>query len=73
MAEETKSEDEAPPAMDYAEHERTFALFLTITKWGTVATAAVLIAMAFGFFAGGGLFGGTLVFVLLLVVAWFVL
>ncbi len=73
MAEQGKSDTQAPPEMDYPEHERTYSLFLTITKWGTIATVAVLIAMAFGFFAGGGLFGGTLVFVLLLAVSWFIL
>lgn len=74
MAEQpTQSEEKTPPAMDYAEHERTFALFMTMTKWGTIATVAVLVGMAFGFFAGGGLFGGTLVFVLLLVLSWFIL
>ena len=72
MAEHGDDRDDAPPAMDYAEHERTFALFMTITKWGTIATVAVLVAMAFGFFAGAGLFGGILVFVLLMVVAWFI-
>lgn len=24
------------PAMDYAEHEKTFSLFATLIKWGTV-------------------------------------
>lgn len=73
MAEPADSSNEAPPAMDYAEHERTFSLFLTITKWGTIATVALLIAMAFGFFAGGGLIGGTLVFFALMVLSWFML
>jgi len=73
MAEPADSNDEAAAAMDYAEHERTFALFMALTKWGTIATVALLIAMAFGFFAGGGLFGGTLVFVALLVLSWFIL
>ena len=69
MNEEAQGKQEPAPAMDYAEHERTFSLFLTMTKWGTIGCVALLIAMAFGFFAGGGLIGGTIVFILLLIVA----
>ena len=67
MSEQTDSD--TSPVMDYEEHDKTFSLFLTLTKWGTVATVALLIAMAFGFFAGGGFFGGLIVFVLLLIVS----
>lgn len=31
--------------MDYAEHERTYALFTAMVKWGTVSVAILLIAM----------------------------
>jgi len=57
--------------MDYAEHERTFAMFLTMSKWLVALCVALLVAMAFGFFAGGGLFGGIIVFVILTVLAFF--
>ena len=67
MSEQTDSD--TSPAMDYEEHDKTFSLFLALTKWGTVATVALLIAMAFGLFAGGGFFGGLIVFVLLLIVS----
>ena len=67
MSEPTDSD--TGPVMDYEEHDKTYELFLTMTKWGTVATVALLIAMAFGFFAGGGFFGGLIVFVLLLIVS----
>lgn len=67
MSEQTDSD--TGPAMDYEEHDKTFSMFLALTKWGTVATVALLIAMAFGFFAGGGFFGGLIVFVLLLIVS----
>lgn len=33
-------------AMDYAQHESTYALFLGLTKWITIGAAAILIAMA---------------------------
>ena len=36
-----------PEYMDYAEHERTYAGFTFVTKWGVVAVAVLLILMAF--------------------------
>lgn len=33
--------------MDYAEHERTYAGFLTLAKWTTVALVILLAAMGF--------------------------
>jgi hypothetical protein len=39
--------------MDYAEHDRTYAGFLALAKYGSLFCGALLIAMAFGFFAGG--------------------
>ena len=55
--------------MDYPEHEETYALFLAITKWGVITTSVLLIAMAIGFFGGGGLFGGIVAFIILMVAA----
>ena len=34
------------PAMDYAEHERTYRGFLTMTKWSTIALVLLMIFMA---------------------------
>lgn len=58
--------------MDYAEHEKTYAGFMGLFKWGTVAVVALLVAMAFGFFAGGA-FSATVLFILICVAAWFLL
>jgi hypothetical protein len=58
--------------MDYPEHERTYERFLWLTKWSVVANMTLLIAMAAGFFGGFGLVGGILVWVVLLVIAFFV-
>ncbi|ACO02751.1 aa3-type cytochrome c oxidase subunit IV [Brucella melitensis] len=58
--------------MDYAEHEKTYAGFASLVKWATVVLVALMIAMAFGFFAGG-FFSATVLFVLVCVVAWFLL
>lgn len=60
-------------AMDYLEHERTYERFLWVTKWSIVAIMTLLIAMAAGFFGGFGLVGGGLVWVVLLVIAFFLI
>jgi hypothetical protein len=51
--------------MDYAEHEHTYSLFLGLTKYGTLATVAILVAMAFGFFTSAGFFSALILFVLI--------
>ena len=35
-----------PSANDYAEHNRTFEIFTSLLKWGTIGTVIVLILMA---------------------------
>ena len=55
--------------MDYPEHEETYALFLRITKWGIIVNVVLLIAMAIGFFGGGGLLGGGIAFIVLMLAA----
>lgn len=59
--------------MDYPEHEKTYSLFLGVVKWGTLATAALLVAMAFGFFTAAGFISSTVLFVLILIVGGFLL
>ncbi|RAZ91343.1 aa3-type cytochrome c oxidase subunit IV [Mesorhizobium hawassense] len=49
--------------MDYAEHDRTYKGFLGLAKYGSLVCAAILIAMAFGFFVGG-FFSALIVFIL---------
>lgn len=65
--------DDKNSVMDYAEHEKTYELFLSGSKILTVVSVALLVAMAFGFFAGGGFIGGTVVFLGLLILSWFLL
>jgi hypothetical protein len=31
---------------DFAEHERTYARFVSLTKWGTISVVVLLILMA---------------------------
>ncbi len=67
MADQDTSSTEENSVMDYDEHERTFDMFMIGTKWLTIICVALLVAMAFGFFAGFGFFGGVLVFLIVLV------
>lgn len=59
--------------MDYAEHERTYAGFVTLAKFGTLACVALMIAMAFGFFTAAGFFSATVLFILICAVGGFLL
>ena len=58
--------------MDYAEHDRTYAGFLALAKYGSLFCGALLLAMAFGFFAGG-FFSATILFILILAAGAFIL
>ncbi|TIU73791.1 MAG: aa3-type cytochrome c oxidase subunit IV, partial [Mesorhizobium sp.] len=58
--------------MDYAEHDRTYKAFLGLAKYGSLVCAAILIAMAFGFFVGG-FFSGLIVFILITAIGTLIL
>ena len=64
---------ETGAAMDYAEHEATYSRFVGLAKYGALACAALLVAMAFGFFTAAGFFSATVLFVLICVVGFFLL
>ncbi|MBB4346694.1 aa3-type cytochrome c oxidase subunit IV [Aliirhizobium cellulosilyticum] len=59
--------------MDHMAHEQTYESFLAAAKWGTMTIAALLIAMAGGFFGGLGLIGGLVLFVILNIIGVFLL
>ncbi|RWF94166.1 MAG: aa3-type cytochrome c oxidase subunit IV [Mesorhizobium sp.] len=58
--------------MDYAEHDRTYNAFLALAKYGSLVCPAILLAMAFGFFAGG-FFSATILFIVIMAVGYFIL
>ena len=60
-------------AMDYSEHEKTYDIFLKLAIWTTALCIVLLIAMAFGFYGGGGLIGGSLLFIVLTIACYFAL
>ena len=59
--------------MDYEEHEKTYSLFVGLTKYVALATAALMIAMAFGFFTSAGFISATILFILLNAVGAYIL
>ncbi len=47
MAAHETTEYSTAEGNDYAEHERTYELFLTLTKWGVIFVVIILILMAY--------------------------
>ena len=70
MADQTYDlSDEHGAPMDYPEHEKTYSMFMFLVKWGILFNVALLLAMAVGFFMGGGFLGGLLTFIVLMIAA----
>lgn len=59
--------------MDYPEHEKTYAGFIALAKYGSLFCAGLLLAMAFGFFTSAGFFSSTILLILVCAVGWFIL
>lgn len=59
--------------MDYQEHEKTYQLFITLTKYVSLVCVALLIAMAFGFFAPAGFFASLVLFLVICAVGGYLL
>ena len=47
MASHGTTEYSTADGNDYAEHERTYQMFLTMTKWGIISIATILVLMAY--------------------------
>lgn len=59
--------------MDYPEHQRTYAMFLNLAKYGGLTSAATLIGMAFYFFTGAGFISTVILFILVMVIGSYLL
>lgn len=59
--------------MDYPEHEKTFTLFVKLTKYVSLICVALLASMAFFFFAPAGFFSSLVLFVVICVVGGYLL
>lgn len=64
---------ETGAAMDYEEHDKTYALFVGLAKYGSLVTGSLLVAMAFGFFTSAGFFSALVLFVLIIAVGAYIL
>lgn len=73
MAEHHSGPVETGAPMDYSEHEKTYILFLNLTKWVVVFCIALLIAMAAAFFGNVGFITSTILFVILTIAGVFAL
>lgn len=60
-------------AMDYPEHEKTYAGFLKLTKWGIILNICLLLGMAISFFGfGTGMIMAIFLTIILSVISYFV-
>lgn len=73
MAEHHSGPVETGAAMDYAEHEKTYGIFINGAKYGTLLCATLLIAMAAAFFTSAGFFSALVLFIILNVAGFFIL
>jgi uncharacterized membrane-anchored protein len=64
---------ETGAAMDYAEHEKTYNMFLMLSKVLVLFCAALLISMAFGFFTSAGFVSSLILFILICAVGGFLI
>lgn len=65
MSEHHTGPAELGAPMNYPEHEKTYAGFINVAKYGTAILVALMIGMAAGFYTAGGWFGGSVLFLVL--------
>lgn len=58
----TDTSTDTHPAMDYAQHNFTYAMFVTLLKWGIGITAGILVALYFIVIAQEPVLGTVLLF-----------
>ena len=73
MAEQDTGPVETGADMDYSEHEKTYEMFLALTRYGTLAVVVLMIGMAVGFFTAAGFITATIVTIFLLAIGYFLL
>ena len=73
MSEHHSGPVEVGAPMDYAEHEKSYKIFINGTKYGSLFIVALLISMAAGFFTAAGFFSALVLFIILNVAGVFLL
>ncbi len=63
LAEDFSNEPIVSAPMDYPQHERTYAGFLWLVKYGSIAIVAILLAMLASLIGSWGILGGLFVFI----------
>ncbi|MER0238037.1 aa3-type cytochrome c oxidase subunit IV [Fulvimarina sp. MAC8] len=71
MATQPSYDTDSAADMDYPEHDRTYALFLNMFKWGAIFVVALLVAMAVSLVGSGGVLGGIGTFLIVFAAAYF--
>lgn len=70
MSEHHSGPAELGAAMDYAQHEKSYKIFLNGAKYGAMVIVFLLISMAAGFFTAAGFFSAALLFIVLNVIGF---
>ena len=73
MAEHQSGPVELGAPMDYAEHEKSYNLFVNGAKYGTMHIICLLLAMAAGFFTAAGFVTSVILFIVLNIIGIFLL
>ncbi len=73
MAEQDGGPVETGAEMDYAEHEKTYEMFLMLAKYGTLACIAVMVGLAVGFFTTAGVIAATLITIIICAIGYYIL
>ena len=73
MAEKKSGPVETGAEMDYAEHEKTYEMFLMLAKYGTLVCIAIIIGLAVGFFSTAGVISATLVTIIICAIGYYIL
>lgn len=59
--------------MDISEQKSTYALFMALTKWGSLFSAAILLFLTVTFAAGAGFIAGAVAGGALAIIGWWYL
>jgi hypothetical protein len=73
MAEHHSGPAELGAPMDYSEHEKTYRVFTSVAKYGSMSIFILLISMAAGFYTAAGFFFAVLLFIVLNIIGFILL
>ena len=65
--------DYVPGTMDISEQASTFSLVMNIIKWGSLASAVIVLTLVMWFQPGGSFIAGAIAGLVVAVAGWFML